>query len=154
MAKRYVRGDRAFTRLIGRLPDVVRKEMIVQLNTTGREVLALAQAEAPVGPGRYGAGALRNALSMKVLVGSLKLKVGLIGKPINARIFYGMIQEMGRKGGGRGVKRGSQKYSSGVGAQPPKHFLYRMTRASIYEPFKDIWNRALQQVSAGLSSDD
>ena len=146
MPKRYIRGDRSFKQLINRLPDAVRSEIIVQLNLTGRELLALERAKAPMA-----SGALKSALSMKVLPASLKLKVGLVGKAINRKIFYGLMVEYGRNAGGRGVKRGSAKYASGIGAMYSRHFVYTQGREAIYEPFKQIWTRALDRASNGVS---
>lgn len=146
MPKRYVRGDRSFKQLIDRLPDAVRQEIIVQLNLTGRELLAQDISNAPVATG-----SLKAALTMKVLPASLKLKVGLVGKAINRQIFYALMVEYGRKGGGRGVKRGSAKYASGIGATIARHFVYNRGREAIYEPFKQIWTKALARASSGVS---
>lgn len=156
MARRYVRGDRAFKKLIRRLPPSARQQMIVQLNLTGREQLAKDQAEAPVGRRADGTiGALRGALSMRVLTASLKLKVGLIGKPVNRRVFWGWIIERGRKAGGKGNKKGSRGYAAGHGKRAAQHFVLRTSAemAAIAAPFKSIWDRTLRAASSGLNDD-
>jgi hypothetical protein len=142
--KRYVRGDRAFGRLLKQLPDSVANELRVQLNSTGRYLLALERKGAP-----RRTGALAGGLSYTVAPKRLSLKVGLVGKAINRQLFYGWFVEGGRKGGGRGVKRGSDKYSRGVGALPAHHFVYVETRANIYQPYRAIWDRALRNAARG-----
>lgn len=149
MAKRYVRGDRAFGRLLKQLPDTVARELRDQLNSTGRQLLALERRQAPMRTG-----AIQGALAFSVAPKRLTLKVGLIGKAINRRLFYAWFDEFGRKAGGRGIKRKSAKYAQGVGALPAKHFVYVETRANIYLPFKSIWDRALKIAGAGNMSDD
>jgi hypothetical protein len=90
--KRRIRGDRAFKRLIGKLPETVKGEMVVELNVLGRDQLARERSLVAKRSGKLG-----NALSFKVLPATLKLKVGLLGKPINKKLFYGRIIEFGRK---------------------------------------------------------
>jgi hypothetical protein len=143
--KRYVRGDRAFGRLLKQLPDNVASELRQQLNATGRSVLALQRRRAK--------GSLQAGLSYSVTPKRLKLKVGLVGKAINRQLFWGWFVEWGRKAGGRGVKRKSAKYAQGVGAMAPRHFVYIPgLREQIYPAYRAIWDRALRQ--AGGQSDD
>jgi len=145
---RRVRGDRAFKRIIDRLPAAVRSEIIVQLNILGRDVLAQERGAAPIKTGT-----MRDALSMRVLPASLKLKVGIIGKALNKRLFYSHVVQFGRKGGGRGIKRGSAKYLAGIGATKPRNFIYTKSRDEMYAPFREIWTRALNRASEGVSDD-
>src|SRR4051812_40238967 len=97
MARRFLRGDRAFGRLIKQLPEDVSDEIRAQLNRTGQMLLRRAQAMAPVyhGKPRKGLtpGALKSGLSYKVPPKRLSLKVGLVGKATNKRLFYGYLVE-------------------------------------------------------------
>jgi hypothetical protein len=149
VARRYVRGDRAFGRLLKQLPSSVTDEMRAQLNSTGRSVLAIQQRRAPVRRGVLQAG-----LSYSVAPVRLTLKVGLVGKAINRKLFYGWFVQWGRKGGGRGVKRGSAKYTQGVGAMPEHPFVFIAgMREQIYPAYRAIWSRALSRAAAGVSDD-
>jgi hypothetical protein len=175
--KRYVRGDRAFGRLIKQLPQTVTNEIRQQLNQTGRTALALEQRRVSVRTG-----AVKNALSYKVPPVRLQLKVGLIGKPLNRRLFYGWIVEWGRKASvvtvtragtlgraqaaGLNVRGGAYKdvaLSAGIGGAyqlhvkplPPRHFVYVAgVREQLYAPYKSIWNNALKRAAAGAGGDD
>ena len=144
MPKRYMRGDRAFKRLLAQLPETVKNEMIVELNLVGKDQLAREQSRVAVSTGQ-----LKSALSYKVLPNTLKLKVGLIGKAANRNFFYGRIVEFGRNASGRGIKRGTAKYDAGVGAKAARHFVYTQNRESLYRPFRDIWEKALRKAAGG-----
>lgn len=75
------------------MPDTTRGEIIVELHTTGRRILQAVLARAPRLSGK-----LRGGLSSKVLPGSLRLQIGLLGTPAGrAKLFYGRIQDLGRK---------------------------------------------------------
>jgi|GEM_PF-3537116 len=91
--RRPIKGIARFRRLLRRMPDVTRGEIIVELHTTGRRMLQAVLARTPFGRGRLGDG-----LSFKVLPTSLRLQIGLLGTPAGrARLFYGRIQDLGRK---------------------------------------------------------
>jgi hypothetical protein len=92
MAKRRVavKGASRVRKMLARLPDDIRAEMVVDLNLLGREVLTRAQAEAPVKTG-----ALRRALDFKVFPKTLRLRVGILRR--NRDLFYGHILEVGRR---------------------------------------------------------
>lgn len=94
MARRKpLRGLARFKRLMRRLPDNVEGEIVVELNVTGREMLAAVINRTPADRG-----ALKAGLSQKVLPKSLRLQVGLLGTPSGrAKLFYGRIQDVGRK---------------------------------------------------------
>jgi hypothetical protein len=114
----YVRGDRAFGRLIKQLPDDVSDEIRAQLNRPGRCCWPAGQAKAPVyhGKPRKGLtpGALRSGLSYSVPPKRLSLKVGLVGKAINKRLFYGYLVEFGHRIGTRApAAQGGSKRSPG-----------------------------------------
>lgn len=177
MPKRYVRGDRAFARLIKQLPDTVTKEIRQQLNQSGRTALALERRLAP-----FRTGAVQRALSYKVPPVRLSLKVGLVGKAINKKLFYGWIVEWGRKesivtvtrsgtlgrakAAGLNVRAGSYKraaLSAGVGGAyqlhvkplPARHFVYVAgVREQLYAPYRAIWGNALSKAAAGAGTDD
>lgn len=94
MARRKpLRGIGRIKRLFRRLPDSVAGEIVVELNVTGREMLAAVINRTP-----SDRGALKAGLSQKVLPKSLRLQVGLLGTPSGrAKLFYGRIQDVGRK---------------------------------------------------------
>lgn len=147
MPKRYIRGDRAFKNLIKRLPETVKAEMIVELHVAGRAALTREKAAAPVKTG-----ALSSALSMRVLPNTLKLKVGLIGKVVNKRLFYGHIIEFGRKASVKTVKRGNSKaYQLPIKAIAARHFVYTQSKEELYAPFRALWEKALAKASSGAS---
>ncbi len=172
--KRRMRGDRAFKRLLKALPDSARKQMVVLLNSTGREQLSRAKALVPVGK----TGELKRGLTFKVLPASLRLKVGLIGKPLNKRLFYGLIVEFGRRAQTKivtrsgtlararsaGLKVRSNRYktaalSAGVKgayklkirAMAPRHFVYNTSRTALNEPFRELWAQSLNRAANGIS---
>lgn len=171
--RKRIKGDRSFTRLIKRLPEAVRQELTVELHLAGREALAEQQSKAPVGRG-----ALKRGLSMKVLPKTLRLRVGLIGKPINKKLFYGWIQDKGRKAqtvivarrnvlaearkfGGRSnsYKNIALKnkikgtYKMRVRGMAPKRFVSGVDRERIFSGFRDIWNKALNKAAAGVGDE-
>jgi hypothetical protein len=149
VAKRFIRGDRQAFKLIKRLPDTVAGELVVQLNLTGRELVAAEKARAPVRTG-----ALQAALSFRVSPRQLRLKVGLVGKVINRKLFYAWFVEWGRHGGGRGVKRKSAKYAAGVGATRARHIVYENgVRERVYAEFRQIWEKALRKAASGVTDD-
>lgn len=170
---RRVRGDKSFARLLKQLPDAVKKEIIVEHHVTGREVLAEQQARVPVRRGKLKAG-----LSMKVLPASMRLQVGLIGRPINRRLYYGRIVQFGRKAqvviatrrnvlaatrplGGRSnsyknlaLKHGVKgAYKMRIRATAPRNFLYPRTQAQLSQPYQQIWGRALDRAAAGAGNE-
>ena len=142
-----MRGDRAFKRLIDRLPDVVRQEIVGELKVTGTQVLAQQRARAP-----FKTGAVKGSLTAKVLPRSLKLKVGLLGKPVNRKLWYARIIEHGRKAQTVTAKRANTRsYQMRVSATKPRPFIYAFKRDQLYAPFRNIWDRALGKASAGIT---
>lgn len=143
------------------------------LDPAGDELLSAMRADVPRRRGRLAAG-----LSKKLLRRSLKLRVGLIGKPINRRLFYGWIVELGRKAqtviasrkgahravGGRIAGRRMRALAAGtsgvyrmrVRAMPARHFVYsRRTelRGSINKRLNAFWNKTLAKAAAGASDE-
>lgn len=92
MARRRIRGDRSFRRILAKMPEAIREEMLTMMDQAGDEMLAIQKANAP-----QRTGAVQRALSKRLLRGTLKLRVGLVGKPINRKLFYARIVELGRK---------------------------------------------------------
>ncbi|MET4664936.1 hypothetical protein [Sphingomonas sp. PvP056] len=93
MARSKLRGIGRFKRLLRRTPDAVRGEIIVELNVTGRQIKQAIQAKAP-----SKTGALRAGIDSKVLPKSLRLQVGLLGgRRGRQNLFYGRIQDLGRR---------------------------------------------------------
>lgn len=91
--RRPIKGIARFRRLLRRMPDTTRGEILVELHTTGRRILQAILARTPRLSGK-----LRGGLSSKVLPTSLRLQIGLLGTPAGrARLFYGRIQDLGRK---------------------------------------------------------
>ncbi len=88
-----LRGKARFVRLLRRLPDAVRGELIVELRVTGRQMRQAIQARAPKKSGRLIAG-----ITDKVLPTSVRLQIGLLGtKAGRSKLFYGRIQDLGRR---------------------------------------------------------
>lgn len=172
--RRRVKGDRAFKRIIKRLPQAVAKEMETQLEAAGRQILAEQQARVPTRTGK-----LRGALAMRLLPKTLKLKVGLLTKAINKRFFYGRIVEFGRKAqtviatrngalspavraaGGRANNykplalklKAKGAYLMKIRGMAPRPFIYSVDRDRIYEPFRKIWDRALAAAASGVTDE-
>jgi hypothetical protein len=90
--RRRIRGDRAFRKLLRKMPDAIREEIFRMMEVAGDQILAAQRADAPRRTGRLAA-----ALSKRVSKASLRLRVGVIGRPLNRRLFYGHILEVGRR---------------------------------------------------------
>lgn len=171
-----VRGN--FKSLLQRLPDAVADELKKQLNETGRTVLSRARALAPVYRGRprkgHTPGTLRAALSARVLEKSLKLKVGIVGKPAARAAYYARFVEFGHRISYRGnrlakLQRADRFLGRKVGdttrrlilarrrqairttGVAPRPFLYTFTRAELYAPFQKVWGRAIHAAAQGAS---
>lgn len=169
-----VRGDRSFVRLLKQLPDSVRGELRQELDQTGRMLLGRALARVPVyaGKARKGIvpGALKAGLSYRLTPVRLNLKVGLVGKAINKKLFYGRLVEFGhrianaRTGtlkkldpiSGRSVgarlARLKRRREIRVDGVAPRPFLFTTTRQEIYRPFQRMWGEALRRAAAGTTN--
>jgi hypothetical protein len=88
--RRKIFGDRAFRRLLKNMDEGVRAEAAKRLQELGDRMLPVIRGLAP-----RRTGATREALSMRVYPRSLRLRVGLIGKPLNRRLFYAHIADHG-----------------------------------------------------------
>jgi hypothetical protein len=131
--KRRIRGDRRFRKILARLPMAIREEMLVMLDDVGDELLPLMRAGAPVKTG-----AVRGALSKRLQRGIVRLRVG-------------------RKAGGRGIKRGTPKYNAGVGRMLRRPFINtpatRAIRNNLAGKITPYWDRVLARAAAGQTDD-
>lgn len=87
-----IRGVAKTRRLLKRLPEEMRAEMIGVLQRIGAATLGAARRETPT---RSGLG--RSLLAYKVYPKSLRLRMGLLTKKQNSRAFYLHILDVGRK---------------------------------------------------------
>ena len=87
-----VRGAARLRKVLKQLPEASREELADTMNVIAFRLLGQAKAEVPVRTGR-----LRGLLSAKVLVKSLTIKLGLVGKRQARQGFYGFILDQGRK---------------------------------------------------------
>jgi len=175
--RRRVRGDRAFKKLLTRLPAAVRDEMVETLQEGGVDILEMEQAGATVSKRE------RASLTVKVLPGALQLKVGLVGRPINRRLWWAKIIERGRKAqivsvtrlhrGARDVWLGRvrawgvsarrkpgdlvSRYQMRVRALAPHPAVYAPqvldARNTLGGKIVGFWERTLTRASAGVTDD-
>lgn len=107
----HLRGGRRFRRVLRGLPDAMRSQMVSVLNSGGRALASSMRAKAPKRTGAVAAG-----IQYRVFPKTLRLRVGLIGTPRGrAKLFYGRIQDLGRKGGEVIVQR-RRRVSLDIGA--------------------------------------
>ncbi|WP_242149607.1 hypothetical protein [Sphingomonas sp. BAUL-RG-20F-R05-02] len=167
MATPKVRGLARFRRLLRRVPDAVRGELLVELRVTGRQIAQAMRAKAP-----SKSGALRAGIDEKVLPTSLRLQIGLLGtRRGRASLFYGRIQDLGRREqvvtvqrrrrvAGRlrtahGRKRSediASTYLMRVRAMAPKRFItgrFPDLRATLNRNLRGILTRTLGQIAGG-----
>jgi hypothetical protein len=163
--RRRVTGDRAFRRLLKRLPESAREEMADVLRGAGVELLAAMKADAP-----RRTGFLERHLTMKLLPRSLRLVVGFIGKRANQAVFYRWILETGRKAQTVRVyrRKKSQKvdgvghrgrtfYMMRVSAMPARRYVYgrrSRLRGVINGRLRNAWDNILRRAGEGTLSDD
>lgn len=154
-----LQGVAGVRKMLRRLPESAKDEMVDALHDIAPEYLAAQQADAPVAAGAHRKGvepgALRAGLSFKVLRKSLRLRVGLIGtKPGRARLFYGFIVEIGRKAQTVSVTRkaGVEPYKMRVRAMAPRPFVYKKRpalRTRLQNRLNTFWQHALQHAGEG-----
>lgn len=169
-----VRVPARVRRLMRGLPDEMRGQMTGVLQRGGDEALRQMRARAPKRTGALGQG-----LAARILPGSLRLRVGFVGRRGRDWPFYGPIQDVGRKAQTvtvhrltkadratwavlrrLGKARGSRKpkhlgttYRLRIKASPGKRFVtgrYPDLRAAIGGQLRGIWDRALAKM-AGAS---
>lgn len=148
--RRHVRGDRAFRRFLKNMPEAMKDEMIVLLGEVGEEVAAAQRADAP---GRR----LRAAISSRVSRGTMRLRVGLIGRPINRRLFFARILEGGRKSQFVAVRRrGNRPYTMKVRAMRARPFVNKqrpLLRMAISKRLHRFWNGVIAIADQGVTDE-
>jgi hypothetical protein len=146
------RGAPRLRRLMQRMPAAVQAEIVEELGRGGGELEAEMERRAP-----FRTGSLRGGISHKVFAKTMKLRVGLLGtKRGRAKLFYGYIQDVGRKAQTvrvtRRMKAGGAPYLMRVKAMAPKKFVtgsFRDIRMKLSGNLKQIWARALARVGGG-----
>lgn len=151
--RRRVRGDRSFRRILKRLPEVIKSEMLEMLDETGDAILAQQRQDVAVRTG-----ALRAALSKRLYRGLVRVRVGLIGKPVNRRLFYAKWVESGR--GAKTVqakRRTGTRYTLRVGPMRARPFIRskrtEQIRDTMAGKLKGYWQRVLTRASQGVSDE-
>ncbi len=152
-----VRGVARVRSLLGRIEPAIRDEIARELRDVGGSLLSSMEDAAPVRTGRF-----ERALSLRLYEKTLKLSVGLIGKPANRRLFYARILEFGRKAQTVTVQRRTANgsistYALHVRGLPPRHTVFS-PRTALRQAFngriKGIWDRALQKAASGATGND
>lgn len=157
-----LRGARRVKRLFRGLPDAMRDDLARVLERGGRLIVAEMQRRAPKRTQALAAG-----ISERVLRTTLRLRAGLIGTPRGrAKLFYGRIQDLGRKAqtvtvkrhiGNRGrfLFKGRERvqdfsiYKMRVRAMAPKRFItgrFPELRRIVRDQLKGTWERALRVI--------
>lgn len=166
-----VLGAARVRRIMRGMPGAFRQEMVQSLDRSGKKLQAAVVARTP-----RRTGALQRGIAYKVLPQSLRLKVGLLDiKPGRSSLFYGKIQDLGRKAQTvtywRFVKGGRAKYLATAGmslkraratlttkvtmrvrAMPGKKFVtgrYTELRGVLRDELRDIFQRALSHIASG-----
>ena len=152
--KRGLKGASIVRRLLRDMPDAMRGEIVDLMQEKAPAALAIARGGAPARTG-----ALRAALSVKVYPKAVRLRVGLLGKAVNRRLFYGRILEAGRRAQTVNVRR---RTSSGVSSyalrvSPISNRAYdmvegpakRQIRSLMFDQLHGIWERALRKAAMG-----
>lgn len=176
MARSRIRGSKSFRRLLKNVEPAVRAEIVHAMQDGGARIAREMQARAP-----SRTGAIRKALRHRVLPKSLRLQVGLLGRPVNRRLFYANILDKGRKAqvvtavrksaapgvfavGGARAGRSNRALSTGVpgvyqlrvGPIAPMRFVtgrFKDLRTEMGKQLRGVWDRVLRKASAGAGSD-
>jgi hypothetical protein len=150
-----LKGARRVKSLLQRIEPAMREEIGVAMKSAGAQILADMKAQAPVlsVPSRNRvAGTLRDALSLKFYPNTLRLRVGLVGKPANRLAFYARFLEFGR-----GIKNTVDRKGRKIGVILPQLFVYgrrTLLRDKLEADVKGIWKRALNKAAAGAGGND
>lgn len=153
--KRRIRGDRAFKKLLVRMPEAIRQEVVELLEETGTEIAAMQRADAT-------SSRARAAISARVLRGALQLKVGLVGRPLNRRLWWTRIIEKGRKGSTEAAVRRTRsgrisRYNIRVPVMAARPFIWSArvinARTTMSGKLERFWARALTKASQGVTDD-
>lgn len=153
--RRPVKGAASVRRVMRALPDAARDELLEVLESGSVEIQRLVIAKTPTK-----SGALRKGVKRRVLKKTMRMQVGLLGtKRGRSKLFYGRIQDLGRKAQTVSVTRGRAKgkaYLMRVRAMKGKKFVtgsYPDARKSITQRLRGIWDRVLRKASAGAGNE-
>lgn len=149
---RRVAGAGRIKALLRGMPEAMRREMADAFDAGGKDMESAMKSRAP-----RRTGALHAGISYKVQPRSLTLKVGLLGtKRGRSEIFYGRIQDLGRRAQTVLVKRrNTRPYLLRVRAMAGKRFVtgrFPELRRALREKVRGIFGRALGSIS-GAGSD-
>jgi hypothetical protein len=153
-----LKGARKVSRLLKRLPETVRGEVVAVLKEKAPVITSYSQSAAPSKTGE-----LRRAIKWKVSEKTLRLRIGLFGTKLNADLFRARILERGRraqtvvvkrrvKGGGKSAYRlrvspiGRGRYDFLAGR------AMRFAIATLQPDLRKVWDRALRK-AAGVGDD-
>lgn len=152
---RRLKGAARVKSLLNRIEPAIREEIGTAMKAAGGDILAEMKAQAPVlatpAKGRV-AGALRDALSLKFYPATLRLRVGIVGKPANRRTFYARFLEFGR-----GIKNSVDSKGRKIGVIQPQLFVFgrrTLLRDKLQADVRGIWKRALDKAAAGATGND
>lgn len=156
-----LQGVASVRKLLKQLPAAVREEMADELEAIAPDYLAAVKANTPVAKAAhrrgYEPGALRDAITAKVLRASLRLRVGLIGRRVNREFFYGRIIEFGRKQKTVTIKRGPRAgHQLEVQARQGFHFLFyrrERLRTKLQQRLNPLFDHALARAAQGADID-
>ena len=140
-----VQGARKVKRLLKAIEQAMRLEVMGAMEAGGRELLAKMKAEAP-------SSRVKAALTIKVLPKTLRVRVGLIGKATNRRLFFARILEFGR-----GIKKTTDRIGRRIGAINAAHYVYGPrtdVRKAMRARVRDTYSRALARASQGAGGND
>ena len=150
-----VKGAIRVRKLLARLPEDIRQEMIVELNLLGPKVLQRARSQSGF---RDRSGKLRAALDWRVYPKNLRLRVGILKR--NRDLFYGHILEVGRR-----AKTVIRTSSAGLRhpytvspISPAKYDIIggrvkAWTRAEAKRALSVIYERGLRRASRGAGNE-
>ena len=142
-----IQGERAFRKLLRSLPDAAKAELVEMLEGIGDEVAAMQRAATP-------SSRIRGAISRRVSKATLRLRVGLIGKPLNRRLFFARILEGGRKGRTVMAVRGGKRYPLNVRAMAARPAINKPRselRAMVSKRVRAFWDATMARAGQGVS---
>lgn len=147
--RRRIRGDRAVRQLLKQIPDAARDEMVGMLEQAGDNIVAAQRAESP-------STRIRAALSRRVSPRTMRLRAGLIGRPLNRRLFFARILEFGRKAQTVTARRaGGQPYTMRVRAMTGRRFIYgrgeAFQRLKLRARLNRFWAATIERAAHGIS---
>lgn len=138
-----MRGAAALRRKLKNLDPAVRTELLAAMEQGARQLLPIMRSQAP-------SSRVKAALSVKVYPKSLRVRVGLIGKAVNRRLFFAGILEFGR-----GIKRTRDRIGRKIGIIRAARYIYGPRtdiRRAVGGRVRDVFARALARAGAGGGS--